>query len=110
MEKEAYVSGLLDDMQRRGIVEECDSPWSFPVVLVRKKNGEFRSCVDYRKLNNVTKRDRFLLPRIDDTLDKVAGTKWFSILNLKSGFCQVDVHPDDRENTAFSTGYGSLHS
>jgi hypothetical protein len=97
---------MLDDMQRRGIIEESDSPWSSPVVLVRKKNGELRFCVDYRKLNNVTKKDCFLLPRIDDTLDTLAGAKWFSTLDLKSGNWQVDVHPDDREKTAFLTGQG----
>jgi hypothetical protein len=100
------VSGILDEKQRRGIIGESDSPWSFPVVLVRKKNGELRFCVDYRRLNNLTKKDCFPLPRIDDTLDKLAGAKWFSTLDLKSGYWQVDVHPDDREETAFSAGQG----
>jgi hypothetical protein len=97
---------MLDDMQCRGIIEESDSPWSSPVVLVRKKNGELRFCVDYRKLNNVTKKYCFPLPCIDDTLDTLARAKWFSILDLKSGYWQVDVHPDDREKTEFSTGQG----
>jgi hypothetical protein len=66
--KQAEVSEMLDDMQRRGVIEESDSPWSSPVVLVRKKNGELRFCVDYRKLRDVTKKDCFPLPRIDDTL------------------------------------------
>jgi hypothetical protein len=84
--KQADVSGMLDDMQRRGIIEESDSPWSSPVVLVMKKNGELRFCVDYRKLNHVTKKDCFSLPRIDDILDTPAGAKWFSTLDLKSGY------------------------
>jgi hypothetical protein len=62
--------------------------------------------VDYRKLNDVTKKDCFPLPRIDDTLDTLEGTKWFSTLDLKSGYWQVALHPDDREKTAFSTGQG----
>jgi hypothetical protein len=91
---------------RSGIIEESVSPWSSPVVLVRNKNGELRFCVDYRKLNNVTNKDCFPLPRIDDTLDTLDGAKWFSTLDLRRGYWQVDVHPDDREKTAFSTGQG----
>jgi hypothetical protein len=102
--KQAEVQEILDDMQRHGVIEESDCPWSYPVVLVRKKNGEIRFCVDYRKLNDVTKKDCFSLPRINDTLDTLAGAKWFSTLDLKSGYWQVDVHPDDKEKTAFSTG------
>jgi hypothetical protein len=104
--KQTEVSGMLDDMQRRGIIEESDSPWASPVVLVRKGNGKFRLCVGYRKLNNVTKKDCLPLSRTDDTFDKLAGAKWFSTLDLKNGYWQVDVHPDDREKTAFSTGQG----
>jgi hypothetical protein len=73
-------------MQRHVVIEESDSPWSPPVVLVRKKNGELRFCVDCRKLNDVTRKDSFPLPLIDDTLETLAGTKWFSILDLKSGY------------------------
>jgi hypothetical protein len=103
--KQAVVSEMLDDMQRRGVIEESESTWSSPVVLVRKKNGELRLCVDYRKLNEVTRKD-FPLPRIDDTLDTLAGAKWYSNLDVKSGYWQVDVHPDDKEKTAFSSGQG----
>jgi hypothetical protein len=104
--KQMELSEMLDDMQRRGVIEQSDSPWSSPVVLVKKKNGELRFCVDYRKLNNVTKKDCFPLPRRDDTLDTLAGAKWFSTFDLKSGYWQVDVHPDDKGKTAFSTGQG----
>jgi hypothetical protein len=97
---------MLDDMKRRGVIEESDSPWSFPVVLVRKKNGELRFCVDYRKLKDVTKKDSFPLPRIDDALDNLAEAKWFSTFDVKSGYGQVDVHPDYKEKTTFWTGQG----
>jgi hypothetical protein len=104
--KQAEVNGMLEDMKSKGVIEESDSPWSSPVVLDRKKDGNFRFCVDYRRLNNVTKRDCFPLPRIDDTLDMLAGAKWFSTLDLKSGCSQVALHPEDKEKTAFSTGQG----
>jgi hypothetical protein len=93
-------------MKRKGAIEESEGPWSPPVVLVRKKTGDFRLCVDYRKLNDVTKRECFPLPRIDDTLDTLAAAKWFTTLDLKSGYWQVALHPDDKEKTAFSTGQG----
>jgi hypothetical protein len=95
---------MLYDMQQRRVFEESESPWSSPVV--RKKNGKLRLCVDYSKLNDVTKKDCFPLPRIDYTLDALAGTKWFSTLDLKNSYWQVDLHIDDKEMTAFSTGRG----
>jgi hypothetical protein len=82
---------MLDDMQCRRVIDKSDSPWSSPVVLLRKKNGELRFCLDYRKLNDVIKNDCFPLPRTDDTLDTLAGAKWFSTLDLKSGYWQVDI-------------------
>jgi hypothetical protein len=102
--KQAEVSKILDDMQRRRVIEESGNPWSFPVVLVRKKNGELGFCVNYRKLNDVTKKDCFPLPQVDNTLDTLAGAKWFSTLDLKNRCWQVDVHPDDKDKTAFLAG------
>jgi hypothetical protein len=95
----------VDDIKGKGVIEESEGPWSSPVVLVRKKNGDLRFCVDYRKFN-VTKKDCFPLPRNGDTLDTLAGAEWFSTLDLKSGYWQVALHPDDKEKTAFSTGQG----
>ena len=104
--KHALVNDLLEDMKNKGLIEESDSPWSSPVVLVGKKDGSLRFCVDYRRLNDVTKKDCFPLPRIDDTLDTLAGAQWFSTLDLKSGYWQVALHPEEKEKTAFSTGQG----
>jgi hypothetical protein len=94
--KPAEASDVLEDMRQCGVIEESKSPWSSPVVLVRKKNGDLRFCVDYRKPNDVTRKDCFPLHRIDDTLDTLAGAKCFSTLDLKSGYWQVDLHLDDK--------------
>ena len=96
----------VDDMLKRGVIEECTSPWSSPVVLVKKKDGTTRFCVDYRKLNNVTIKDAYPLPRIDDSLAQLSGMKYFSTLDLNAGYWQVEVAPKDREKTAFTTRKG----
>lgn len=104
--REKEVEEMIEDMRRSNIIEPSSSPWCSPVVLVKKKDGSTRFCVDYRQLNEVTKKDSYPLPRIDDTLDTLNGMKWFSTLDLKSGYWQVDVDPKDKEKTAFSTGKG----
>ena len=76
------------------------------MVLARKKDGSLRFCVDYRRLNAVTRKDAYALPRTDDTLDALSGSKWFSTLDLASGYWQVEVAPEDREKTAFCTQDG----
>ncbi|GFW55987.1 retrovirus-related Pol polyprotein from transposon 412 [Trichonephila clavipes] len=104
--KQEEVGTILREMQENDIIEPSSSPWASPIVLVRKKDGSTRFCVDYRKLNDVTKKDSYPLPRIDDTLDTLSGHKWFSTLDLKSGYWQVEIHPEDREKTAFTSGQG----
>ena len=93
-------------MSSQGLIEPSESPWASPIVLVRKKDGGLRFCVDYRALNNITRKDSYPLPRIDDTLDTLAGMNWFSTLDLKSGYWQVEMDPLDKEKTAFTTGRG----
>ena len=75
----------VEDMQKPGTIEPSVSPWASPVVLVKKKDGSTRFCVDYLKLNDLLKKDSYLLPRIESTLDELAGSTWFSTLDLKSG-------------------------
>jgi len=93
-------------MLQKDTIQPSNSPWASPIVLVQKKNGTLRFCVDYRKLNAVTRKDAHPLPRVDDTLDTLADSCWFTTLGLISGFWQVEVHPDDREMTAFCTPEG----
>ncbi|GFU07808.1 hypothetical protein TNCV_3551401 [Trichonephila clavipes] len=110
--KQEEVGTLLREMQENDIIEPSSSPWASPIVLVRKKDGSTRFCVDYRKLNDVTKKDSYPLPRIDDTLDTLSGHKWFSTLDLKSGYWQVEIYPEDREkqHSLPAKDYGSSKS
>ncbi|GFW23684.1 retrovirus-related Pol polyprotein from transposon 297 [Trichonephila clavipes] len=97
------IQKMLDE----GIVQPSESPWSSPIVLVRKKkDGSWRFCVDYRKLNSVTKKDVYPLPRIDDTLDCLKGAMFFSSMDLRSGYWQIEIDEADREKTAFITPEG----
>ena len=101
-EIDRQVAALLAD----GVIEESCSPWASPVVLVKKKNGEWRFCLDYRRLNSITVKDCHPLPRVDETLDALAGSRWFSTLDFSNGYWQIEVAENDREKTAFTTGRG----
>ena len=100
------VRELLDDMLSRGVIEPSHSPWASPIVLVRKKDGSTQFCVDFRKVNDCTRKDAQPLPRIDDTLDALGGARYYSTIDLASGYWQVAVNPGDKEKTAFITPYG----
>ena len=100
------IARQLRSMQEQGVIQPSSSPWASPVVLVRKKDGSLRFCIDYRDLNSVTKSDTFPLPRVDDMLDELGRSKFFSTLDLAAGYWQVQVHPDSCEKTAFITHQG----
>ncbi|CAB3981552.1 Retrovirus-related Pol poly from transposon, partial [Paramuricea clavata] len=106
MRKSDEAIQAVEEMEKQGIVEPSMSPWSSPIVLVRKKDGSTRFCVDYRRLNDITRKDSFPLPRVDITLDALNDAKWFTTLDLKSGYWQVELDPADKEKTAFSFGQG----
>ena len=97
------ISRMVNEMLRAQVIEESCSPWASPVVLVRKKDGTLRFCVDYRRLNAVTRKDVFPLPRIDDLLDQLGGKHIFSTLDARSGYWQIQMHEASREKTAFVT-------
>ena len=90
----------IQEMLANGIITPSVSPWSSPIVLVRKKNGDLRFCVDYRKLNQITVNDSHPLPFISDLLDSVKDAKYFSLLDLRSGYWQIPVVQKDRAKTA----------
>ena len=98
------VRSHLQQLKEGGIIQESSSPWSSPVVLVRKKNGKLRFCVDYRQLNQRTIKDSYALPRIDELMDHFGGCKYFSTLDMRSGFYQVEVEEQHKERTAFTVG------
>lgn len=104
-----YLQKELDKYCKLGIITPSNSPWAAPVILVKKKNGEYRMVIDYRKLNAVTKKDSYPLPRIDDLLDTLGKAKIFSALDMRAGFHQVPLEEGSKELTAFTTKYGTYH-
>ena len=100
------INSEVQKMLQQGVIQPSFSPWSSPVVMVKKKDGSWRFCIDYRKLNGATHRDAYPLPRVDTTLDSLAGSTLFTTLDLASGYWQVEVAQQDKEKTAFSTSKG----
>lgn len=97
---------LLEGMLEKGVIKESCSPWAAPIVLMKKKDGSWRFCVDYQKLNAVTHKDAFPLSGIEETLTSLTRAEWFSTLDLASGYWQVGMDPRDCEKTAFTTPLG----
>ena len=94
----------LQQLYDAGIIQPSCSPYASNLVLVRKKDGSIRACIDYRQLNIRTRKDAFALPRITEIFDYLSGAKFFSVLDMKSGYHQVPVHSADIHKTAFTAG------
>ncbi|GJR90827.1 putative reverse transcriptase domain-containing protein [Tanacetum coccineum] len=96
----------LQELADRGFIRPSTSPWGAPVLFVKKKDGSFRMCIDYRELNKLTIKNRYPLPRIDDLFDQLQGSSVYSKINLRSGYHQLRVRDEDIPKTAFRTRYG----
>jgi hypothetical protein len=97
---------MVKEMLEAGIISKSRSPWASPVVLAPKANGKLRFCVDLRKVNEVTAKEIYPLPRIDDTLESLEGAKYFTAFDLASGYWQIPMDPTTKEKTAFVTHEG----
>nr|GEY55301.1 putative reverse transcriptase domain-containing protein [Tanacetum cinerariifolium] len=100
------LSEQLKELSDKGFIRPSSSPWGAPVLLVQKKDGSFRMCIDYRELNKLTVRNRYPLPRIDDFFDQLQGSSVYSKINLRSGYHQLRVREEYIPKTAFRTHYG----
>ena len=106
-DKERKLIGeQVSDMLKEGVIEPSTSSWCSPVVLVAKKNGDIRFCIDYRRLNAVSDRDMYPMPHVDDVIGRLDGAQYFSSVDLQSGFWQLPVAPEHRHKTAFATPDG----
>lgn len=97
----------LDTLLEKGFIQPSRSPYGAPMLFVKKKSGELRMCIDYRALNGITIKNKYPLPRIDELLERPIGAKYFTKIDLQSGYHQIRMKPDDVEKTAFRTRYGS---
>lgn len=103
LSKRKVVEDEISKMEKEGIIEKCpQSPWNAPVVTIVKPDGSIRFCCDYRGLNEVTVKDSQPLPRIDDSIEALSGSKWWSCLDLSSAYWQCEIDENDRNKTAFS--------
>ena len=104
--QQELVDKELDKMEAQGIIEPSDSPWASPLVIVTKKTGDIRVCVDYHAINSVMRKSAIPLPRIQECLDSLSGSKYFCTMDLAQGYYQVAMHPDDKCKTAFTSRRG----
>ncbi|GJX88368.1 putative reverse transcriptase domain-containing protein [Tanacetum coccineum] len=100
------LSAQLQELSDKGFIRPSSSPWGAPVLFVKKKDGSFRMCIDYRELNKLTVKNRYPLPRIDDLFDQLQGSRVYSKIDLRSGYHQLRVWEEDIPKTAFRTRYG----
>lgn len=100
------VKDQIKQTLEKGVIKESYSPWAGPTVLVRKKDGSIKICVDYRRLSALTRKDAYPLPRIEESQNALGRAKLFSTLDLVSGYWKVAMDPEDRQKTAFTAPMG----
>ncbi|MEL7307077.1 MAG: reverse transcriptase domain-containing protein [Pseudomonadota bacterium] len=103
---ESKIDALIEDLETKKIITKISSPWNFPIVVVPKKNGDIRMCIDYRKLNAITERPVYYIPDSKQLFDNIDGSKYFSSLDLSMGYHQIEMNQNDVEKTAFTTRTG----
>jgi hypothetical protein len=106
----AELKKQLAELQRSGFIRLSSSPWGAPVLFVEKKDKSMRMCVDYRSLNEITTKNKYPLSRIDDLFDQLKGAKYFSKVDLRSGYHQLKIRESDIPKTAFALATGSMSS
>ena len=102
----AELKKQLQELLDKGLIRPSVSPWGAPILFVKKKDESLRLCIDYRELNRVTVKNKYPLPRIDDLFDQLAGAAVFSKIDLRTGYHQLKIKPEDVPKTAFRTRYG----
>ena len=100
------LKSQLAELTKSGFIQPSKSPFGAPILFVKKKDGTTRMCVDYRALNDITIKNSYALPRVDELFDRLQGAKYFSKIDLRSGYHQIRIVPDDIPKTAFRTRYG----
>ena len=101
LKEENEIKKVVDENLSKGLIYPTYSPFAWPVLLVKKKDGSFRMCVDYRALNKITIKHRYPMPRVDDLLDALGGATIFSKIDLKSGYHQIRIRDKDVHKTTF---------
>src|SRR5579871_3928920 len=105
LKESEFLQKELDYFKNLGIIEKYESPWATPILFIKKKNGKLCLVVDYHKLNKITRKNAYPLPRIDELLDSLGNVAVFLTLDMCSGFYQIEVDPESREKTAFVIKY-----